>query len=358
LEEWRQYFYDKYNDIEKKMANPADPIEAAKIINADVMTYFTFDPRYYYHPTDQGLSEMLANHLGRCEDMTNITIYAMRANGLPVTSDYTPFWANSGNNHAWNAIFTPDGKVVPFMGAEANPGEYKLWNKLAKVYRKMFSKQPDNLIFQKRKQEKVPPWLAGKSYIDVTNAYVPTRDVIIKLESEIPDSVDIAYICVFNSGEWQAIHWGRIEGGSVAFADMGTGIAYLPAFYMNEKIVPAGPPFILNDDNSIAIMKPQTDEKTSVKLVSTTAKKLEISTDGIEKVNFTSGTEYELFCWNGEWKSIGKQTAEDKPLIFEGVPSGDLYWLVAKDSDRPVNGPAPDGEERIFTIENSSQVWW
>ena len=68
--------------------------------------------------------------------MTNVTIYAMRANGLAVTSDYTPYWANSGNNHAWNAILTGEGKVVPFMGAEANPGEYRLANKLAKVYRK------------------------------------------------------------------------------------------------------------------------------------------------------------------------------------------------------------------------------
>ena len=349
LEDWRQYFYEKYNDIEKKMANPSDPIEAAKLINADVMTYFTFDPRYYYHPTDQGLSEMLANHLGRCEDMTNIAIYAMRANGLGVTSDYTPFWANSGNNHAWNAILTPDGKVVPFMGAEANPGEYQLWNKLAKVYRKMYSKQPDNLIFQKRKQEKVPPWLAGKSYIDVTKDYVPTNDVTIRLEAQIPDSVDIAYICVFNSGEWQAIHWGRIIDGGVTFTAMGTGIAYLPAFYLNEKIVPAGPPFILGDDNSIATVKPKSEEKSSIKLLSTTAKKLEISTDGIEKVSFNPGTEYELFCWNGEWQSLGSIISEDKPLIFNEVPSGSLYWLVAKNSDR---------EERIFTIENGSQVWW
>lgn len=36
--------------------------------------------------------------------MTNLAIFAMRANGLAVTSDYTPFWADSSNNHAWNAI--------------------------------------------------------------------------------------------------------------------------------------------------------------------------------------------------------------------------------------------------------------
>jgi len=58
------------------MTKPSDPVEAASLINGDIMTYFGFDPRFYYHPTDQGLADMLANRLGRCEDMTNITIYA------------------------------------------------------------------------------------------------------------------------------------------------------------------------------------------------------------------------------------------------------------------------------------------
>jgi hypothetical protein len=205
LENWRAHFMEKYSGIESTMTDPSDAVEAARIINKDVMTYFTFDPRYYYHPTDQGLGEMLSGHLGRCEDMTNITIYAMRANGLAVTSDYTPYWANSGNNHAWNAIVTPNSRAIPFMGAEANPGEYSLANKLAKVYRKMYSKQADNLTFQTRKQVGVPGWLAGKSYIDVTQDYIPTRDITVTLEKPAPDTVDVAYICVFNDGEWEPI---------------------------------------------------------------------------------------------------------------------------------------------------------
>jgi len=350
LENWRQYFWNKYAGIESLMTNPADPIEAAKIINKDVMTYFTFDPRYYYHPTDQGLSEMLVNRLGRCEDMTNITIYAMRANGLAVTSDYTPYWANSGNNHAWNAIVTADGRVIPFMGAEANPGEYSLWNKLAKVYRKMYSKQPDNLIFQPRKQEKVPGWLAGKSYIDVTGDYVKTVDAMIRLEKSPPDSVDIAYICVFNDGQWQPIHWGRVETNNVTFTKMGTGIAYLPAYYVNEdSLDPAGPPFVLGDTGAMTMLGASSTPKIDVSLISTTAKVQQVSTDGIDTVFFEAGTEYELFCWDNGWQSLGKLEASGQPLNFTSVPSGRLYWLVAEGSNR---------DERIFAIEDGKQVWW
>jgi len=350
LEEWREYFFDKYAYVETLMLSRSDPLEAARIINKDVMTYFTFDPRYYYHPTDQGLSEMLAAHLGRCEDMTNIAIYAMRANGLAVTSDYTPYWANSGNNHAWNAIVTADGRAIPFMGAEANPGEYSLWNKLAKVYRKMYSQQPKNLVFLPRLQKKMPGWLAGKSYKDVTSAYVKTVDITIPLEKAPPDTVDIAYICVFNDGNWNPIHWGRIKDSDVAFTDMGTGIAYLPAYYVNEdSLDPAGPPFILNDDGAIAELGGPFISKIDANLVSTTAKAQQVSTDGIDTVFFELGRAYELFYWDNGWQTLGKVTASDKPLKFTDVPSGCLYWLVADGSGK---------DERIFTIKNGKQVWW
>ncbi len=351
LEDWRRMFYDKYKGLESNMTDPTDPVEAARLINNDVKTYFTFDPRFYYHPTDEGLSEMLSVKLGRCEDMTNIAIYAMRANGLAVTSDYTPFWANSGNNHAWNAILTPSGKVIPFMGAEANPGEYKLWNKLAKVYRKTYAQQKNNLIFQERKQKKVPGWLGGKSYVDVTSDYVETYDITVPLEEPTPDSVDVAYICVFNSGQWQPIQWGWIRDGSVKFDAMGADIAYLPAYFVNaDSITPAAKPFILSGDGSMEKLASSDDKKELVQLMSTTSKALAVSTDGVVQAAFKAGKEYELFYWNGGWQSLGKAVAADKPLTFDSVPAGGLFWLVETDSDR---------EERIFTIDGSGkQVWW
>ncbi|RME19945.1 MAG: transglutaminase domain-containing protein, partial [Candidatus Zixiibacteriota bacterium] len=232
LENWRDTFLTRYADLTAELGDSADPIAVAARINDDIKSWFTFDPRYYYHPTDQGIKEMFASGKGRCEDMTNLAIYAMRANGLAVTSDYTPYWANSGNNHAWNAIVTPDGKVVPFMGCEANPGTYHLWNKLAKVYRKTFAQQPTTLAMQPHKQDSLPRFLGGDSYLDVTADYVPTVDVTITLKKSVPDSVDIAYICVFNSGHWRPIDWGRIEGNQATFHNIGTDIMYLPALYL------------------------------------------------------------------------------------------------------------------------------
>ena len=351
LEAWRGYFYEKYAGIESQMQNPSNPLEAASLINDDIMSWFKFDPRYYCHPTDQGLSEMLENKLGRCEDMTNLTIFALRANGLAVTSDFTPYWANTGNNHAWNAIVLPSGEVIPFMGAEANPGKYKLANKLSKVYRKTFSRQANSLGAVKNDdKENLPPYLSKSSYKDVTQDYVDVCDVKVILEEEVPAEVDIAYLCVFNSGKWKAIQWAVIDGQNVVFQDMGMDIAYLPAYYIDKKIVPAGSPFILTKDSSIRKLTPDSSITATVKLFSTTKRKLVTSTDGIAKAFFKAGKEYELFYWDeSDWQSLGVKTGAGKPLKFANVPADGLYWLLKKDSKR---------EERIFTIADGKQVWW
>jgi len=86
LESWRPALFDKYAHITSQLDDSTEPLQATVLINRDIMTWFGFDPRYYYHPTDQSLSEMQASGLGRCEDMTNVTIYAMRANGIGVTT--------------------------------------------------------------------------------------------------------------------------------------------------------------------------------------------------------------------------------------------------------------------------------
>lgn len=349
LENWREIFWQKYQSIPSGMADSTSPLMAASLINNDIMTWFGFDERYYYHPTDQGLSEMMASHKGRCEDMTNLAIFAMRANGLAVTSDYTPYWANSGNNHAWNAIIMPDGKAIPFMGDEANPGQYRLANKAAKVYRKMFAKQPETLAAQPHKQTKIPAWLSGESYKDVTSEYGEVCDVTVALDKGTPDSVDIAYLCVFNDGEWKPIQWGKIKNGVVIFPAMSKEIAYLPALYLNEKVKPFGAPFILRGDCTLQGLQPIDPPTAPVSLISTTARKQEVSTDGIARTALSPGKEYELFYWKNEWQSLGKAISGDKPLNFEKVPSGYLYRLVATDSD---------SGERIFTIKDGLQVWW
>ncbi len=350
LEEWRSYFIGELAWVKDSLDDPSDPVEAACLVNDYIRSWFRFDPRYYEHPTDQGLREMLDVKLGRCEDMTNLAIYAMRALAIPVMSDFTPYWANTGNNHAWNAILDRNDSVIMFMGGEANPGEYSLGHKLAKVYRKTFSVQERSLAEKLEPWEKAPPYLDKNTIRDVTTEYVGTSQVKVDLERGIPDSTNFAYLCVFNSGQWKAIDYTRFHGTKASFSKIGHGVAYLPAFFYEDEIVPAADAFILSDSGKMMPAVPDGNDRIAMTLYSTTRRVTRETTDFVEEAALQSGASYILYYWNDKWVESGRKQAGDGPLVFTNVPSGAIYWLVQEGSRK---------EERIFTLDGEGrQVWW
>ncbi len=350
LEDWRSYFIEELSWVKDSMQDPSDPVEAACLVNDYIKSWFRFDPRYYEHPTDQGLAEMLDVKLGRCEDMTNLAIYAMRSLAIPVMSDFTPYWANTGNNHAWNAILESSDSVTIFMGGEANPGAYELGHKLAKVYRKTFAVQEKSLPEKLEPWEKAPPYLDKNTIRDVTQEYVKTSYVKIELDRGIPDSTNFSYLCVFNSGQWKAIDYTRFHGSWATFSRMGHGIAYLPAFYYEGSILPAGDAFILSDSGKVVPVVPDGNKLITMSLYSTTRRVTRETTDFIEQTDLHPGHAYTLFYWNDKWVEAGRKSAGNGPLVFTNVPSNAFYWLVEENSRK---------EERIFTLDDEGeQVWW
>lgn len=61
-----------------------------------------------------------------------------------------------------------------------------------------------------------------------------------------------------------------------------------------------------------------------------------------------AGDMYELFYYDGEWRSLGQKVAESDSLIYNGVPEDCL--LILRNHSGGV-------QERIFTYENGRQVW-
>ena len=264
-------------------------------------------------------------------------IYARRAGGVAVASDYTPHWAKSGNNHAWSVVIGADGKgYSPISGVAA------------KVYRKTFSEQLTSLGAKLQKGEEAPRWLKKKYYKDVTDSYVKTTDVLLKV---VPSDQRYAYLCVFNSGHWRAIQWGEIEQDSVIFRGMGRDIAYLPAFFRNDEIVPAGLPFILQKDGTkrqVAIAGKEVAVTTS----QTTGRHVayEDWTDESVALPLETGIKYELKAWTPDgWNNIATKIGDGNPMEFNSLSSNGFYWLVEVDGDH---------EERPFTIKDGIIVRW
>lgn len=352
LSDWRTFFWNEFSDLRNETD---DPRQLACLINDRCKQMFTFKDVFYFHPTDQGLAEMLKNGYGRCEDMTNFVIYAMRANGLAVTSDYTPYWPDGTNNHAWNALILPTGEVLPFMGCEANPGEYKLNRKIAKVYRKLFSDEEDALANQLEEGEKAPAWLSGRNYCDVTDKYVTTSNITI---STLLSEHRWAYLAVYNSNEWQAIHWGRIApSGEAAFTQMGRDIVYLPTYYKcidstanieerKYELQGAAPPLILTKEGEVLKLDNEPIEDRIPDSTGFLADRIAKS----DKYKVQPGNLYTLYMWaENEWHALIDTTAQSDSILFDYYYPESLYKLEDEEKDPEV---------RPFTIEGNRQVIW
>jgi len=329
----------RYADLPEKMEDPTDVYEAARLVRRDVHRWVPFNDLYYLHPTDQSFAEMNRRRNGRCGDISNMMMYAMRSVAIPAAVDFTPWWADRDNNHAWEVVLDKDGR-----------GQAGLSNRAAKIYRKTFAIQRDSLACCAGEDDKLPRFLSRRNYIDVTDQYMDTTDVTIRLAGDRPAGTRFAYVCVFNGGKWRPIHWGEVDGDRATFTKMGRNIAYLPAYYINEEVLPAGPPFILTRAGDVQTLVGYGREKLTIELTVTKPETPDADTQVTKPtIVVQPGRTYELFVWNNAWESLGKQVAGDEPVSFDSVQAGKLYWLIEENSRRL---------ERIFTIDSGRQVWW
>ena len=309
--------------------------------------WVAFKDIYYMHPQDQGWSEMCQTKAGRCEDISNVTTYALHAAGVAAASDYVPAWADRDNNHTWDVLLDGNGK-----------GSAGLFNRTLKVYRKNFSPQPDSLGSARAKDEPAAPgWLRGDTYSDVTEQYGETVELDRTLEAA-PSGHRFAYLCVFNGGDWTPLAWTQVDkDGKVRFTKLRANVLALPAYFVDGKVKPAGPPVLVRDKSEhswldgaavpaekkeieieIAAVRPDTPDHDTL----VTRPRLPVK----------AGAEYTLHAWSdGAWKEVGKAAAPEdgSAVAFAHVPANELLWLTT-----------PDGKklERPFTVENGKQVFW
>ena len=336
---WRAPAFERLAPQRLENAREDDVRVVGERIRGAVHPWVGFSDLFYLHPTDQGYGEMTARRLGRCEDITNMIAYGMRSVATLCASDYTPWWADRDNNHAWEVVLDAEGR-----------GRAGLSNRCAKVYRKTFAIQPCSLAKQKRADEKVPRWLGSPHYIDVTDQYLPVTDAAVELAAA-PKGTRFAYLAVFNGGEWRPIQWGRIDGTRAVFPKMGRDICYLPMLHVDGRDLPAGTPFILDKDGCMHPLAGSSMHRESILATSTRPATPDADTRAtIPSTVVKAGSAYELFRWSQDgWKSVGRIEAGMQDRLFEDLPHDALYWLVEDGSERL---------ERIFTIEDGRQVFW
>lgn len=327
-------------DCEPVVAGVPAPQNAASLgaaLRKNVDAWIQFNELYYVHPTDQSYEEMRQAKRGRCEDITNMILYVMRAHGIPYAADYTPWWADRDNNHAWEVVLDANGR-----------GSASMSNRAAKVFRKTYAAQRNTLALIKGPDEQAPRWLDGRTFFDVTDQYVRTSDVTVRFEVKKPDASRFAYLCVFNGGEWRPIYWGRIGNKQATFERMGRDIAYLPAYFADSKLIPAAAALILEKSGSVRVLMGESQRRREVHVV-VGKEKVVSSPDAPIVVNVPTESDCELFMWKGEWQSLGRGRAGLTPTLIGSAPDDALLWLTTADGRKL---------ERIFTPGADGPVWW
>jgi len=343
---WKSMVQKEYSWVLDSMKGDSSSLKACLMINRQLKRTFYINARVEC-AWNMNYSDLKKTHTGKCSDATQLTAYVMRAMGIPVTMDYTPFWANKDVGHQWNSLLL-NNKNYFFVGSESDPGKNKIvftrsyWirRKRAKVFRLSQEKINGALASHSINDYEIPQVFSNPRMEDVTRKYVPTADVNIKLNGSVSDA-KFVYLCIFNDRVWRPIAWAKVGYfNRVTFKDMGLEIVYLPAYYQDRTLVPAGMPFILQKNGVISKLVPKINMKLKTQLYQKYPE---------DKTNYIfPGMNYELFYWNNKWISLGRKKADKSSLTYN-VPFNSLFWLRNLDKGK---------QERIFTYEKKSQIWW
>jgi hypothetical protein len=283
---------------------------------------------------------LLRRKKGNCDDIADLEVFTLRSQGIFSSLEYIPFWATStGCNHFFNKTLDNNLKPIPFDISSAGIKIDSFDREPSKVMRITFSKQEDALANKVAPNAIPDGYMHMLNYHDVTNEYWKTSDINFKLFNT-PLKPGIAYACVFNGMGWKPTWWGKVKGDSVKFSNMCKGAVFLPMYYKNGKLIPAGNPLASGYKHQL-VLKADTLHKRSISIKQQD-----------KYLIFRPGKNYKLYYWNNGWKLSVQQKATDgcTELVFADVPKNALFLLLPEYSE---------GKERPFMItDEGERVWW
>ena len=250
LENWRAKalasFADPYNFF---IENPSTTtVEACTRINS-LLPRFRIDKDF----PAMSFSQLMASSRGDCDEMSALGVFAMRALGIPVSIDFTPFWPDRLYGHTWNAVYdNVSGNYTSFSGADYNPDEHQISHPTSKKMRRTFSIR--NII--DAESDDIPPSLRYINGKDVTLEYGASVDVIIPLVNPPDTELKFAFLATPFETVWTAIAAGDVINDSIRFPSLGRRVLYLPIYFHNQLTTTAYYPFWIDEDGNSRFFKP------------------------------------------------------------------------------------------------------
>lgn len=267
----RDFFLGRYRSLPDSIRSLTNMHRLGQFIVNEVNSWFVEDvyflPKYPYLKPIK-FSDLLKGKIGACYDANSVRVAALRSMGVATAFDQIPNWGNDHLPHYWYKIIdksndTIKSKVtnvnenrttqhiisassfdVPYFEGTPENVQVNFIRTVPKVYRRCFNKQKSSLAYQAGNEE-IPPFFQNIRLQDVTNEYVETGDLSLTVANQ-PANRKFIYLCVFDNQKWVPVSWSVNNNGRAEFKDLGKNIVYLPAYYQDGEIVPAGDPFLFN----------------------------------------------------------------------------------------------------------------
>jgi hypothetical protein len=330
LQKWRKITFEKNIQwIKAKMQGSNDLLKLCVLINDSLKKIYSYRHKEMsFFPGSLSMDQVNKFGGGRCADLNMAAAYLMRAVGVPVASEFTPYWGNSNyGGHSWLSVFYKK-HYIPFNSAYDNPSIDSLPFKgahLAKAFRRKYEMQKYNLGGSLEDSLTLPLIFKNREILDITAEYLPVSDISLKL-LYTPSQCKYAYLGVLNGKFWKIVQCARIQNREANFKSMATNVLYAPLYLLNESLVMAGDPFLLNKNGTKQVMIANKLCKREVALTT-------------KRINWIFQDELcHLVYWNGsDWLSCSisiKYDSNKKEISFENIPQDGLYRII---NDSAVN---------------------
>jgi hypothetical protein len=340
LQDWRQIYNKRYHWIEQKQET--DGLKSVlNYLGSDCKSWFSnsFSWGVKKEPLPRlGALQLLLRKKGPCEDICDLVSFTLRSQGIPSSLEFVPYWATASDSHFMNAAFDENMKALP-IDAGTTPVDRPLLREPSKVLRITYSKQAGTLA-SKEPQSNIPPgFLRNLNYIDVTSHYWTTTQVVCPIFAQANPPA-ITYACVFNSLDWKPTWWTKTTRNKSIFSDMSKGVVYLPAFYQNNQIKPAGYPLAVGYHHQ-QLLRPNTLDKRSV-----------VIDEDNKHITIHAEEKYTLYYWENKWQPAGTLMthAGMHKLVFSGVPTNALLLLLP---EKPLRKERP-----FMVLDDGKILWW
>ena len=287
---WEQasdFFEQKYATLRDTVSHKSYK-EIGEIISEDIDKTFVQN-WVLFSQKHKGLlpttfKNLATAQIGTCLEANIYKIAALRANGIPAALNTFPNWGNANSSHFWTEIIGDehidklyDNTQRPYISKSDILVDNIFWKNtysptlkdippyasiqycrtIPKVYRINYEIQQNSLALQAK--EEIPDFFKNPGVEDITDKYIVCRDIEVPLW-EGKHKKEYVYLCCYDDNNWIPVCWSLPRKKRALFPKVGVNVLYLPAYYENGTITPAGDAFILTAEGEIKHFPHNTNE--------------------------------------------------------------------------------------------------